>query len=175
MKPRAVSPPREIFRNPFIHLYAVRATFDGFEKEYFVTDRGNRVGVLILRGDEVLLVRQYRFIIDGESWEIPGGGIGPSETPHEAAIRECREEAGIVVRAVEPLFEYGIGIDVTAGRVSIFRCVDWEETADRGDGKETDDRTWRPVDECLKRVMAGEIKDTMTAMALMIHRYRPGA
>jgi mutator protein MutT len=33
-------------------------------------------------------------------WEFPGGKIEPAETPAEAAIRECREEAGLVVRAV---------------------------------------------------------------------------
>ena len=36
-------------------------------------------------------------------WEFPGGKIEPGETPEAAAVRECEEEAGIVVR---PLFRY---------------------------------------------------------------------
>jgi 8-oxo-dGTP diphosphatase len=36
-------------------------------------------------------------------WEFPGGKIDHGETPEEAAVRECREEAGL---AVEPLFRY---------------------------------------------------------------------
>ncbi len=30
----------------------------------------------------------------GENWQMPQGGIGPTETPREAAIRELKEEVG---------------------------------------------------------------------------------
>ena len=36
-------------------------------------------------------------------WEFPGGKIEPGETPEAAAVRECEEEAGIIV---SPLFRY---------------------------------------------------------------------
>ena len=33
-------------------------------------------------------------------WEFPGGKVEPLETPADAAVRECREEAGLDVRVV---------------------------------------------------------------------------
>lgn len=40
----------------------------------------------------VLLVR-HRY---GHGWALPGGGVGANEPPHEAILRELREEVGLV-------------------------------------------------------------------------------
>jgi len=36
-------------------------------------------------------------------WEFPGGRMREGETPHQAAVRECREEVGLEVTAVDEL------------------------------------------------------------------------
>lgn len=55
-------------------------------------------------------------------WEFPGGKIEPHETPAEAAVRECREEAGldVVVTGSYPTVEH----EYDHGRVSLafFAC-----------------------------------------------------
>lgn len=168
MKPASFSEPRDIFSNEFVRLYSVRASFGRYDKEYFVTDKGTRVGVLLLRDDRVLLVRQYRFLIDDYSWEIPGGGVAPAESLQQAAARECREEAGVVCRSLTPLFAYRLGLDTTDARVHLFRSVDFGETGDGGDGRETDARKWVPVADCLRRITTGELKDLMTIVALLV-------
>jgi ADP-ribose pyrophosphatase YjhB (NUDIX family) len=51
-----------------------------------------RVGVLIWRDGEVLLVRHEK---GGHSyWLVPGGGVDTGETMVEAGARELREETG---------------------------------------------------------------------------------
>lgn len=46
--------------------------------------------------DEANRVLLVRFAWPGGSiWALPGGGIEPGETPHEAAIREVAEETGL--------------------------------------------------------------------------------
>jgi ADP-ribose pyrophosphatase YjhB (NUDIX family) len=55
------------------------------------------VGIVVWRGDEVLLVRRAKPPRLGE-WSIPGGAQAIGETIFEAAIREAREDAGVDVR-----------------------------------------------------------------------------
>jgi len=52
------------------------------------------VGVVCLRGDEVLLIRRGTPPRQGE-WSLPGGRIEPGERAMDAALREVREETGI--------------------------------------------------------------------------------
>jgi len=33
-------------------------------------------------------------------WEFPGGKCDPGESPEQAAVRECREESGLIVRVL---------------------------------------------------------------------------
>ena len=52
------------------------------------------VGVVCLRGDEVLLIRRGTAPRKGE-WSLPGGRIEWGETAAAAALRELREETGV--------------------------------------------------------------------------------
>jgi ADP-ribose pyrophosphatase YjhB (NUDIX family) len=58
------------------------------------------VGAIVLRGDKVLFVRQTYGKLTGV-WSLPWGlldGVGPDggpEPPHQAAVRETQEEAGV--------------------------------------------------------------------------------
>ena len=55
------------------------------------------VGVLVKRGDKVLLVRR-RFDPGRGKWSIPGGLVELGETVRGAALREVYEETGLNVK-----------------------------------------------------------------------------
>lgn len=54
------------------------------------------VGVVVLRGDQVALIRRAKPPREG-SWSLPGGRQRLGETVREAAAREVREECGLEV------------------------------------------------------------------------------
>ena len=71
----------------------------GRERDFVVIDASDWVNVLALTPDHrLVLVRQFRFGIDGFSLEIPGGVMERGEEPLTAAQRELREETGFTGR-----------------------------------------------------------------------------
>jgi ADP-ribose pyrophosphatase len=67
----------------------------GTEREFVVVNAPDWVNVVALTPDyRIVLVRQFRFGIDGFSLEIPGGVIEAGEDPVVAGLRELREETG---------------------------------------------------------------------------------
>lgn len=63
------------------------------------------VGSIIIEGDRVLLVKRAHPPIQGQ-WSIPGGVLEVGEMVREAAVREAREETGLMVEAGELLGVY---------------------------------------------------------------------
>jgi 8-oxo-dGTP diphosphatase len=63
------------------------------------------VGAIIIEGDRVLLVKRAHPPIQGQ-WSIPGGVLEVGEMVREAAIREAREETGLIVEPGELLGVY---------------------------------------------------------------------
>lgn len=58
---------------------------------------------LVFRGRRLLITERPAGTHLGGSWELPGGKLGPGESAEDCAVREVREETGVVVRAVRRL------------------------------------------------------------------------
>jgi 8-oxo-dGTP diphosphatase len=63
------------------------------------------VGAIIIQDDHVVLVKRAHPPIQGQ-WSIPGGVLEVGEFVREAAVREAREETGLIVEPGELLGVY---------------------------------------------------------------------
>jgi 8-oxo-dGTP diphosphatase len=63
------------------------------------------VGAIIIEGDRVMLVKRAHPPLQAE-WSIPGGVLEVGELVREAAVREAREETGLIVEPGELLGVY---------------------------------------------------------------------
>jgi 8-oxo-dGTP diphosphatase len=61
----------------------------------------DRASILCIRGDRILLAARER-----SRWALPGGRIRRDEGPHEAALRELKEETTLVAEELVYLFRF---------------------------------------------------------------------
>jgi ADP-ribose pyrophosphatase len=59
-----------------------------------VRHRGSVVLLPMTAPERILLVRQYRYVVNQWLWELPAGTLEPNESLETAALRECHEEVG---------------------------------------------------------------------------------
>lgn len=164
--------PREVvYRDKYQEIYRVNADFGPFTKEYFVRHAGLRAGVLVVKRDSALLVRQYRLLVDDLSWEIPGGRMNDGEAPEAAAIRECWEETGVRCESLKRLLFFHPGLDTTDNPTYLFCTDEFVETEGpgRADGQETVAHLWVPLNSCLEMVFSGQIVDSLSVVALLAY------
>ena len=176
MRRISFSNPVVTHRNSFMEIRHTHADFGSFSKDYYVVHFGPRVGVVALHEDKVLLVRQYRFLVDGLSWEIPGGKIEPGETPETAGARECAEETGVTCRNLRKLVAYYPGLDNVENRTTLL-CTE-DLTLPRAfvrNAQEVEEIAWVPLQDCLKMVSGEEILDALTVVGILSYAVHRGA
>ena len=59
---------------------------------------------LVVRNNNILMVKHKRN--EKEYYTLPGGGIEEGEIPEQTAIRELREECGVIGKIIKKVSEY---------------------------------------------------------------------
>lgn len=158
-----------VYENQYQHVYKVDLDFGTFSKKLFVTDYGQRVGVLVKGPKGILLTRQYRYLIDKESWEIPGGKVNKDEGLEAAAIRECIEETGVLCRSLKPLITFQPGLDTLHNPTHLYYTSDFEENCvpEFFHRDEVCELKWVSYDECFSMIFSENIIDSLSVIALL--------
>lgn len=129
------------------------------------------VGVIILRGDKILTGTR----IDGDAGGYglicgPGGHIEDGETPKEAAIRETREEFGIVPLNLKCLSVIG-DEDPDVQRSFIFVATEYsgDPTCDDSEMREV---SWRDIEQlsCMEDRLFKPFKDSLKLLLMEMYR-----
>jgi len=173
MTPNRIGPRQVVYQNQYQQIYRVSVEFEKFTKELFVNDYGRRVGLLFVKGESVLLVRQYRFLVNQLAWEIPGGKVDPDETPEQGAIREGLEETCLQCKSIKPLLYFHPGLDTFDNPTFLFYCDEFAEApAASLHPHEVTDRVWISLERSVEMIFNREIVDSLTIAALLAYKVR---
>ena len=169
--PYTVTDRKMIYDSPWIRLREDRFRHrKGADGRYAVCGfHRTACGVLALDDqDRVVLVGQWRYPLEAYSWEIPEGGGEASESPFEAMRRELAEEAGLAAQVWEPLALLHTSNSSTEEEAFLFLATGLSPA--EGHHAEDDEELMlhrEPFQDCLRRVLAGEITDSLTVVALL--------
>src|SRR5262245_660317 len=67
---------------------------------------GSVVLLAIPSPGRIILVHQYRYVVDRWLWELPAGTVDPGEDLEQAALRECHEEIGKIADRAQKLASF---------------------------------------------------------------------
>ncbi|HEV2537186.1 MAG TPA: NUDIX hydrolase [Streptosporangiaceae bacterium] len=123
---------------------------------------------------QVLLIRQYRHPVSQLLWEIPAGLRDiAGEPPWHTARRELLEEAGYRARDWRVLADYYSSPGFSTERLRIYLARELEFVpADERDFVPEDEESrlvpaWLPLDEAVRKVLAGELHNGTTALGVL--------
>lgn len=156
--------------NPWVHLYFDRVKWPNGTLGRFnriVEGKTNAgVAVLPIAGAMVGLIRQFRYPIDEEVWEIPRGFSDTTVAAGDAA-RELKEETGLAAKQLIPLGQIHPNSGLLSATVLLFAAVcDNKDVAQPVDTDEVIEFKWFPTSWVFTEAAEGRIKDAFTIAAL---------
>lgn len=148
-------------------------TVELLDKKYSkreIVEHPGAVGIIpITSNKDIVLVRQFRKAVEEALLEIPAGLIEYKEEPSQCAIRELKEETGYTANKLKKLFEYYSSPGFSDEKIHIYLADDIIAGTAQPDEGEYIRIVKMPIDEALKKVKTGEIKDSKTIIAILAY------
>ena len=110
----------QVTRNRFLNYFHLKAcSRAGKEFDYYMASRSEDVSKLLMNNpqkgpdgvaifgvygekhDRVVLIRQFRYPLGGYVYEFPAGLVEQGENFHDTAVREVREETGLILHPLD--------------------------------------------------------------------------
>ncbi len=115
----------------------------------------------------VTMVRQFRYALGEELWELPAGKLEAGEDPFEAAKRELSEECGLTADTYTELGVVYPTVGYDSEKIYLWAAEGLHTVDQHLDAGEFLDVVKMPFAQALGLVMDGTIKDSKTQVALL--------
>jgi 8-oxo-dGDP phosphatase len=160
----------EQYRNPWLVVTEHQVTRpDGQPGIYGVVDPGDNVTIVAIDdGGRVLLVHDFVYPVQEWSWSLPSGGVEPDETPAQAAMRELREEGGMVALQWTLLGRFWTTPGISPQMSHLYLARGLQAVPPAPEPTEVMTVRTMPLTEALAQCQRGEMRHAVTALGLWL-------
>ena len=160
---------KEIFNGRVIRVTLDKVQLeDGTTSTREVVHHHGGACVLPLDADgNVTMVRQFRYALGEELWELPAGKLEAGEDPFEAAKRELSEECGLTADTYTELGVVYPTVGYDSEKIYLWAAEGLHTVGQHLDAGEFLDVVKMPFAQALGLVMDGTIRDSKTQVALL--------
>jgi ADP-ribose pyrophosphatase len=134
-----------------------------------VRHRGSVVLIPQPAPGKLILIRQFRYVVNQWLWELPAGSLEEGEAPARAAVRECQEEIGLRPTRTKKLGTFYPSPGFCDERMIFYLCSGLRAPSrhfDLDPDEQLEPRIFT-VAEVRRMVDRGEVSDLKTIVGLM--------
>ena len=164
-----------IYEGKILHIYRDDVLLpNGRTSVREVAEHPGGVAIVALdENDNVLTVKQYRYVFSRVLEEIPAGKLERGEDPREAALRELKEETGATPARMIDLGKLLVSPGCYSEVLHLYLAEGLAFGAQHPDEDEFLELCRTPFSEMLARVMRGDIEDAKTVCGILkVHALR---
>jgi len=161
---------REVFSGKVVRLRVdtVRLPDGRQSTREIVVHRGAITAVPLKSDGTVILVRQFRQAAGEALLEIPAGTLEENERPEDCARRELQEEIGYRPQVLTLMFTSFLAPGYSSEKLYTYLAQELEPSSSPSDSDEFLEVVETPLDQAVKLVGSGEIKDAKTICGLLM-------
>lgn len=159
-----------IYESDWVSLYSDKVKmpdgriFDTYHKLHYPHES---VSVVIINEkDEILMIQSKRYVTSRLEWEVPAGRIENSESPENAARRECLEETGCTLKDLTYLCCHNPSNGMSDLKLHVFGAKVDTETS-KIDENEVNAKQWIAKDKVLDMLKTNETHCGVSMLALL--------
>ncbi len=128
------------------------------------------IPVLDVKKKTIIMIKQYRHAAGGEIIEFPAGTKDKGESYRACASRELVEEIGYKPRKVKEITRFYLAPGTMTEIMALFLCTNLKKQEQDLEIDEKIKPFITTVDEAVRMVKTGKIKDAKTILAVLMLR-----
>src|SRR5699024_3281222 len=163
----------EIYNGRLLHVFSdeVRLPNSSTTTREWIKHRGAAAVLPVFNDGSVMLIKQFRYPVGQTLHEVPAGKIDDGENPEQAAVRELKEETGLLCDNIHYLAPFYPTIGYSSEIIHLFCAWNLTETDQRVDDEEFLKLNRTPFHKTIEMVYSGDITDGKSMINILLAQH----